>query len=247
MSKFYFFMLLLCGIATAQDRNMLYGQVTSENGAVYNVYVINKTTAEEVKTDAAGNFNLMAAAGDMLVVYSDKTKVRQFLVSEKSFTEKPFSVYVELKEYELEEVVVEKKAVTSESLGLVPKGYKEYTPAERRLNAATGRPFDALINAITGRTKMLKKALETENKEFMIATLNGLFTTAEIKNFSIPEDYVNGFLFYIVEDDEFADAVKSNNEELMKFLMHGLAEKYVSNIKGEGAQIQSPETEAQKD
>ncbi|MFL9845709.1 hypothetical protein [Flavobacterium rhizosphaerae] len=233
MSKLYFTCLLWVAFSytvTAQERAQLEGRVLGDNGPVNDVYVINNVTGQETKTDNGGNFTIEAKSGDKLAVYGNKTRVRQFVISETSFTEKPFLVSVEESAYELQEVVVEGQAVTSESLGLVPENQKQYTPAEKRMFTATSMPFDALINAISGRTKMLKKALETSRKAEMISTLNGLFTENEIAKFDIPKEYIDGFLFYIVEDAQFADAVQSNNEELMKFHMHSLAEKFIKEM-----------------
>jgi hypothetical protein len=132
-------------------------------------------------------------------------------------------------------------------LGLVKNGQKTYTPAERKLYTAGdfkpihligiiagGMPLDPVFNAINGRTKMLKKAVDVEKKETALETLNGMFTDAEILDeFRIPETYVKGFLYYCVEDKSCVAALKSGNEEIVKFLMAALAVKYLELLSDE--------------
>ena len=234
------FLLLCIGVSTfAQERKPLQGRIVSGESAVTGVFVINKATGTETKTDATGNFTVAAREGDMLAVYGTGITVREFAVNAMAFAEVPYVMEVTINAYELKEVVIDK--ITPESLGLVPKNQKQYTPAERRLKTASDLDpqmgigtmsgvsvsADAIINAISGRTKMLKKALETENKEFAIAKLNGIYTEEQIvQDLKIPTEYVQGFLYYAVEDPECAAALKTKNNELAKFKLMGLAEKY---------------------
>lgn len=226
----YILLILLSAQAFSQER--LYGKVVSNNEAVPGVFVINKRTGAEAKSDNKGLFNLEVKIGDELAVYSAKIVTRNFTVNKEWFDDNPFIISVDQQMYELEEVVIDHQ-VTSESLGLVPKGQKQYTPAERRLYTATTGLLDPLINLITGRTKMLKKALETEKKEMLIQEVNGMFSEAEIQQLNIPEEYVKGFVFFIVEDNDFAAAVRNGDEGLVKYHMTELAKKYVKILNEE--------------
>lgn len=69
---------------------------------------------------------------------------------------------------QLDEVVITKyRNINALDLGVLSKPAKEYTPAERRLKAASSYDLtvgtynsvslDAIINSISGRTAMLKK------------------------------------------------------------------------------------------
>ncbi|RYD86390.1 MAG: hypothetical protein EOP54_30440, partial [Sphingobacteriales bacterium] len=179
MNRLLYLLLLATLPLAAQGRKALMGRVMWGNDAVANVYVINKKTGTETKTDAKGNFTLDAKAGDVLTVYSNKTEVRDFKINDFAFKDNPYVLSVKVIAYELDEVVINEQTVTSESLGLVPKNQKRYTPAERRLKTASEFkpsfmvgympgiviPTDAIINAISGRTKMLKKAFNYAQHE----------------------------------------------------------------------------------
>jgi hypothetical protein len=239
MNKLLFLLLCISVSAVGQERRPLQGKVVSGGGVIIGVFVINKATGTETKTDAAGSFTLAAREGDMLAVYGTGIGVREFAINAMAFTEVPYIMEVVVSAYELNEVVIDK--ISPESLGLVPKGQKQYTPAERRLKAASdwdptmglgtmagvGVSLDPLFNAISGRTKMLKRDLGTERKEFAIQKINGIYTEDQIVNdLKIPAEYVQGFLFFAVEDADCAAALKAKNNELAKFKLMGLAEQY---------------------
>ena len=241
MNKLVYILLLVSLSAMGQERTTLQGHIVAGGAVAAGVFVINKATAAETKTDANGNFSLAARPGDALVVYGTATEVREFAINAASFTETPYVMEVKPKAYELEEVVINEQ-VTAQSLGIVPKGQKQYTVAERRLYTASAMTYgfnmgaivstDAIINAISGRTKMLKKALATERKEFALDKINGLYTEQELRDdLKIPGEYVQGFLFYAVEDPECAKALKAKNDDLAKLLLMDLATKYIALTK----------------
>ena len=233
ISRLFYIILLLPFILFGQERQKLYGRVVAQDIGMPNVYVINKVTGSETKTDYSGYFYLEVKPGEGLAVNGKGIETRDFTVNANWFESPPVVLSVEIEALQLEEVQVQ-GLPDEESLGLVPKGQKQYTPAERRLKAASGFgigtivALDPIINAISGRTKMLKRALATEKQEFLLNDVKELFGIAEImETYKIPEENVNAFYYYVVEDAEFASAMKSGNETLAKFIMTGLAEKYL--------------------
>src|SRR5690606_9985044 len=101
---------------------------------------------------------------------------------------------------ELDEVVIEDyRDINAESLGLVPKGQKQYTREEKMLFTSQNG-VDGIFNAISGRTKEMKKAVEIAGKRSLMTEINYIFTPEEIiEKFQIPREYVDGFIFYAVE------------------------------------------------
>ena len=175
---------------------------------------------------------------DTLAIETNNVFSGRIIINEKDFAR---LLIVELGTYELEEVVID-NILSPEELGLVPKGQKQYTPAEKKLITAGeiksaldvvailtgGKSFDAVINAVTGKTKRLKKELKTEKKVLLINEATALYNKEEIvKTLNIPEEYVEGFLFYAVEDETFALAVNEKNDNKAKFILSGLAVKYL--------------------
>lgn len=242
MNKLLCIALFINTAVFSQERKDLQGLVVSDgNLPVANVFVINKATGTEVKTGATGIFSLPAKAGDALAVYSSGTEVREFAISETSFKEVPYVMAVVYKPYELDEVVVNGQAITAQSLGIVPKGQKQYTPAEKKLYTAGefkvsdllkiiagGMPLDPVFNAINGRTKRMKAGVAIEKKQTAVTYINGLYTEDDIvTGLKVPREKVSGFVYYAIENSEIAAAAKADNEPLVRLLMIDVAGKYL--------------------
>jgi hypothetical protein len=91
--------------------------------------------------------------------------------------------------------------------------------------------IDPLLNWISGRTTMLKKELDVEKKEYTIRKLNDWFENSfYIERFKIPEDYIQGFQYYLADNLTFANAVKSKNKTLAIFIMGEVANEYLKLI-----------------
>jgi len=234
----WLFILLVYATTFCQERKPLSGKVVTGNVGISNIFVINKATGAEVKTDAIGGFSIPAKPGDKIAVYSNTVEARDFAISEKSFTELPYVVEVDVKGTELEEVVVEAK-VTSQSLGLVPKNYKFPTAAERRAKryaaaAAPGFGVEYVINALSGNLYALKLAAKYAEKDVLIQNIRKIYTEDEITTeCGVPQEYAKGFLYYAAENKRLADLISVNDSGGAKLLLNELGLKYLETIKDE--------------
>jgi hypothetical protein len=221
----------------AQQRSPLSGKVTSDFDTLEGIYVINKSTETSVSTTRGGYFTINARVGDTLIFSALQFEARDIIVHENDFCNDLLFVPLATRNHELDElVIIDYSHINAESLRLVPRGQKQYTPAEHK--AATASSFkmnpmglDPLINMFSGRSAMLKKAAEIEKMEDLMQKINYIYTEDElVRKFKIPLDYVKGFVFYIVENKHFANAIRSKNENMAKFLLAELADKYLALI-----------------
>lgn len=225
-------LLLFTAFGYSQGRTDFKGRVNAGGAAAGGVFIINKATGAEVKSDANGAFTIAARAGDQLVVYSNYTDVREFAVTTAALAQNPYVMEVNPKATELNEVVI--TDMNPENMGLVPKGQKQYTVAERRLKQAkSGMGLELLINALSGRLKMLKQNAQTERKIALMENLDSLFADEELAGFGLPRETARGFLYYAVEDPRIADAIKDNNESLVKLLLMEISQSYLKLQKDE--------------
>ena len=122
------------------------------------------------------------------------------------------------------------------------KPAKVYTPAERKLKVATdldgkigfggAMSLDPLLNAISGRTAMLKKELAVEKKEKLLQKIEYLFKEKFfLENLKIPKDYLRGFWYYAVEDPKLVSALNTKNKIMARFIFSDLATKYLEILK----------------
>lgn len=87
---------------------------------------------------------------------------------------------------------------------------------------------------MSGRTAMLKKELEVEKKEHLLAVFGAIFDANYFtKSLKIPADYIKGFQYFCIEDKTFAEVLKSKNKTRIEFLIVPLAVKYNELITNE--------------
>ncbi|WP_426090961.1 hypothetical protein [Flavobacterium sp. DSR3-2] len=228
-------------------RTQLYGKVTADVSVLEGIYVINKKTQKASVTNQEGNFSIQAAVGDTLLFSASQFKETKLLLTQDHFAQGILYVKVTPLMNQLREVIV-RNGINGVSLGIVPKGQKIYTPAERKLYTAThlnasanvgsmmggSISADPLLNWFSGRTKMLKKELEVEKKESYLRQLENLFATDYfVSTLKIPAEYVKGFQYYSIENERFVTVLKSKNVTMTTFLIVELATKYKEIIASE--------------
>lgn len=225
----------LPAISQEAEIKQLKGKIKSTADDLEGIYVVNKTSGAYVTTARGGYFSLMVKPKDTLIFSAIQIVGREYEVQQENIDAELFIIELEAMVTELDELIIEDYGnITSESLGLVPKGQKRYTPAEKKLFTASNG-IDGLINGLNGKKKALLKAVEYEKKERLMAKINYIYTEDEIiRDFKVPEDYVGGFIYYAVEDKYFAKAINEKNDIQAKFLMTQLAVRYVSLLRQDG-------------
>ena len=212
---------------------LLHGKIMVESGNVGGVTIINLVNEKTAISDRNGEFFILAKAEDLLVFSSVNLEYYRRIIDDEDLKPEILTIKMTAKIIELQEVIVNKHPeINAVSLGISPKGIKQYTPAERKLATASSaklnpQGLDPLINAISGRTKMLKKELEVEKKERLLAYIGALFDDEYYgETLKIPANYIKGFQYYCVEEEEFAKSLRSKNKAMIKLLIVPLAEKY---------------------
>ena len=213
----------------------ILGQVFEESTSVEGVNIINNTTQITTVTDANGMFSIIVKEGDVLVFSSVNLDPLKRRITVEDLNSASIQIKMTAKQIELKEVIVNENAdITAENLGIVPHGQKTYTPAERKIYTATSTSVDKVINAISGRTAMLKKEVKVEKKEMLFKKLEYLFDdNYYTERLKIPVDYVKGFQIFCVDDAEFAVSLNSKNKTMSMFLITELARKYLKILENE--------------
>ncbi|MET3026393.1 carboxypeptidase-like regulatory domain-containing protein [Flavobacterium sp. UW10123] len=214
---------------------LLVGRVLERSTSIEGVNIINNATQATTVSDSDGNFSIAVHEGDVLVFSAVNLEPVKRRVSADDLTVSSLVVKMVAKEVELKEVIVNENAnITAENLGIIPYGQKKYTPAERKVYTATSTSVDKLLNAISGRTAMLKKEVNVEKKEMLFRKLEYLFEenyyTDRLK---IPVDYIKGFQLFCVDDADFAVSLNTKNKTMSMFLITDLARKYLTILENE--------------
>ncbi len=224
-----FFMIPL--LVLSQERQAVKGRVYSGSLGVKEALVVNFTTQAETKADSLGNFSLAVQTGDLLIVSNYAIETKKIRFTPDLVKNGLLLLEVNMTVEELEEVVIQRSRITSESLG-IPMG-KAYTVQERRLRAGSSDPIGSLINLLSGRTKMLKANVELEKKVTAKETLDDFPDSFYIEELKLGQEQIAGFKFYAAENEKLREELKNGDTGTAKFTLAALAGEYknVSNEK----------------
>ncbi len=216
------------------SQTLLKGKVISNASSLDNINVINLSNKQSTVTEKGGFFSILAQANDTLMFSAIQVKGIQVVLKATDFSENLYFVQLKEQIMMLDDVYIKNyPEINAVALGIIPKGTKSYTPAQRRLRTATTGggilPVDPILNWISGRTTMLKKEVQVENKERLLATLSNLYEDVFfVETLKIPAEYIKGFQIFALDNQRFVDSIKSKNKTLATFLLGELAGKYKS-------------------
>jgi hypothetical protein len=208
------------------------GRVYSDSGDVAATHVLNITSDKASITDIDGFFSILAKLNDTLVFSAIQYKRKTMVVTRSVLESKMLYVPLEDAITELDEVIVMpynltgdmtldldrmqiEPVVTASTLGLPNAYVKIPTQAERELFAATANPFmsfDPLINAITGRTKMLKERIARNKKYQRTQRVRAFYADSLYgKELKIPEENIADFMHFCEVDRDFQTVVDTHD------------------------------------
>jgi hypothetical protein len=236
-------LFLFCQVTFCQTvgEKLLHGKILVESGNVGGVTIINLVNEKTAISDGNGDFFILAKAEDLLVFSSVNLEYYRRIIEEEDLKSEVLTIKMTAKITELEEVIVNKHPeINSVSLGISPKGIIHRTQMERKLyTAGDFKPIhllgllggslqvDPILNAINGRTAMVKKSIGIEKKERLLVYIGALFDDEYyINTLKIPANYIKGFQYYCIEKEDFATSLRSKNKAMIKLLIVPLAEKY---------------------
>lgn len=239
IKRIYFFIFFISLSLSAQNDTILKGKIISESSNLEDIHVVNRTQKKVTTSLQGGYFALKAKINDTIIFSAVNLKAVQYIVKKEDFGEDLLFVKMEALETTLNEVILtEYKSINPVSLGIVPANQKTYTPAERKLYTATGGgntyglntsvSLDGIINGVSGRTKMLKKEIQVEKKEFLLEAIQLDFSNNYFMDkLKIPEDHVFGFLYYLIENRNFVSVYLKDNKTATEFVLVGLSVQYI--------------------
>jgi hypothetical protein len=238
---FLFFCFPIFGFAQSTELVFLKGKLVCSIKNLSDVNVTN-LRSETTTVSINGDYSMFVKVGDTIQFSSIQIETKKVIIQESDLAKSLFVSSLNPKVIALDEVEIkEYKNINAVSLGILDKPAKKYTPAERKLRAAGelhwysplliplgGMSVDGLINAISGRTAMLKKELEVEKKEMLLKKIEYQFDPEYFtNNLKIPQEYVKGFWYYAIEEPRLVNEINSKNKSMAKFIFAELATKYL--------------------
>lgn len=225
------------------SQQWIQGRIVADSASVEGVHVMNLVSEKAVVSDANGRFTITVQEDDLLVFSAVHLEYARKSIGAEELQKKEVVVRMYPKTIALEGVTLtEFPNINAQNLGIIDYKPKSYTPAERRLRTATnwngeanmgnmpGISFslDPILNWISGRTAMLKKELEVERRERYQVRLDSYFRDDfYTRDLQIPEVFVKGFKYYVVEDDTLQKALDAKNRERTRFELGRLAQDFL--------------------
>lgn len=213
------------------EPKILEGKVHSDDGDVAATHVLNTTTKKAVITDIEGRFSIVVHLYDTLVFSAVQYKKKTLVVSAEVMQGDFISVALEAGNIALDEVVVTPynltgelgrdmerldvaPGITASGLGLPNANVKPLMQSERLLREAsmgplslgtfTSIPFNPIINAISGRTKMLKERVARDRNYRRTEQLERQFSDSVfVTQLRVPFDRIDDFLYFCEVDADF--------------------------------------------
>jgi hypothetical protein len=229
--------------AFSYGQKSIRGLVKVENASAEGIHVLNLVSEKATITDANGGFFLEVKEDDLLVFSAVNLNYWRKSIRESDIKNGYFEVEMTSKEEKLDEVIVtEYTKINAQDLRIIDYKPRVYTPAERRLRTAEefkwyspllipfgGMSVDGLINEISGRTAMLKKEVQVEIKEKRFKKITYLYEEEFFsQSLKIPPEYVGGFKYYAIYDEEFIALMDINQKTAMEFRLATLATEFLN-------------------
>jgi len=238
------YMLFLFPIVVLGQRGLV-GEVTN-SGDKEGIHVFNKTFHKYTITDSKGGFVIPVRVNDTVVFSAIQYQLKQVVITHDILDNQPLVLFLNLQVNELDAVFIKpklsgnlladsqqiktKNPVTAKTLGLPNAHVVPLSQEKRKLYTATSvtSPLDALINAVSGRTKMLKRAVENAKKEKEENSVLLRFEQIMVADFKIPEDKLYDFLYYASSDELFSQIIKTKSNIIIYDFIKAKSKTYLA-------------------
>ncbi len=246
-NKLFLYLILICSFSVfSQKEKLIEGKIIVKDSKLSGIRIINLVNEKETISDTEGRFSILAKPDDLLVFSAEFLDYMRKIVEETDYNRGIIEVQMTSKITQLDEVEIRDfSRINAVSLGILSSPAKQYTPAERRLQTATGLypsvyagtmaggsiGLDPLMNWISGRTAMLKRALKAEEKQILLDKIDYYYPeTYFIEKLKIEALYLGRFKNYIVYDTHLVEAIQTKNKPRMDFNLYRLSTEF-KNLK----------------
>ena len=232
---------LVCVQAQEAVTKSLSGRVIAKDKSVADVHVMNTTLGRATITNDTGQFEITVRIQDTLYFSAVQFKRKAIVITPEIFEATWMLVPLDVFVNELDEVVLRPydlsgdlardmgsiptdDVVSATILGLPNPYHRPPTQAERKLfEATTGGgivPLNPILNAITGRTRYLKRILNMERQYARTNRVRAFYADSLfVSDLRIPAIHIDDFMYYCEVDPAFNSLVDSRDRlKIWEFL-----------------------------
>lgn len=230
------FFLIINSYAQSIEIN---GTVIVDDDEIEGIHIINKTASRFTITNSRGKFSIPVKLNDTIIFSAIKYKPKEIIITSNILIAKTLNVYLTELVNELNQVIVGKiltgnllsdiensevkRDINFYDLGIGGYTGKPFTQSERRLNEATTGggivPLNPIINAITGRTKMLKNQIKLERLDDCMKRIKSNLSELFFVSNHLDANLRSEFFYFCSEDSEFSSiCILKNDIGTLEFL-----------------------------
>jgi hypothetical protein len=214
-------------LSISQTEKLLHGKVVSQENALQNVEVINKTAKTSTRTNEIGEFSILVKEQDSILFFSNNYLFTRLKLTVKDLEKNYLIVEMTPKAEELENVTVSRSIFNKAEIKKIAndkekikeiKNRKQFDEVASKLNVYDGRIKNGLDFSYPIFDKPKKKIEPRDDrfKKLVIATCSPDFF---IKNLKIKPEEKEIFLNFCNADPKSKTLLeKSNDLELLDFL-----------------------------
>jgi hypothetical protein len=230
----FLFFIYLSGYA---QQKILKGTVEVKLSSLHGITVENISRETQTQTDDSGSFSIEAEVGDALVFSSVAVKKRVFFVREDHFENPPIikltTDNVELDAVEISSQQINLRGLPQQDLSVAEKRYQR---SGKIVSFDQGLVFnlEAVGNLFNGKRKQLKKEVELAKKEELRKSLDNYFDDVfYTETLGLYREYIEDFKFFLVDDPEFSEILKSKKEGRIYLEVPKVFDAYLKTKEGE--------------
>ncbi|MCO5724825.1 hypothetical protein [Robiginitalea marina] len=246
-----FFLLWTGAFAQVPGRGDLRGRVLEDSTGVSNVHLLNLSAEQATISDQEGFFTIPAEEGDTVLVSAIRYERITFHITPEMLRGRLLSISLTPFVNQLDEVVLYpynlsgdlgrdlgnlpvEEPVTAASLGLPNAFAPVKTQTERMLyEATTGGgivPLNPVLNAISGRTRMLKKRLARDRAYQQTLEVRARYPDSVfVGQLGVPALRIPDFMYYCEADPSFGSLAEGDPLRMWEFLRKKSAEYRKNN------------------
>nr|WP_041999283.1 carboxypeptidase-like regulatory domain-containing protein [Capnocytophaga canimorsus] len=211
-------------LLTAQKLRTVIGKVVVAGNPIENVHIQNLHTQKFTVTDTSGYFSLLVAESQVLqLTHVGLQTVFKTITAQDMDSFAGFVIEMKPQITELSEVEVSKyQKIDAKELGIIQHEVKKKSFAEKRVYSASssgGGLIIGLINAVTGRTKMLKKIALNETNLAIADYIKLNMSDFLKKELKINEEQIDLLAYFVMEKPAFHQAVRNKQNENLRFML----------------------------
>ncbi len=213
---FILFTIITTTILSQNNQKIISGHIYLDSIPVQDVHIINKKLDIGTVSNENGKFEILASKNDILIISHLNIEFKEQTITDKNISTKKINIFLDSKNYMLDEVVLErKKGIFEIDKDILPHNGPIVNAKTLKLPYANSKKPDkdntveiesglsvsvvGLINALNGKTKQKKLLRKLKAEDKNIKKIRQYFTDGFfVQQLKIKRESINPFIEHCI-------------------------------------------------